>query len=294
MNSDPVGIGPVVVGLDSFENGSLAVDWGCRQASLEHRGLILAHAAGACVVARPPELVDVVGGQVSRHRRRIDRDLHDARDHARRTAPGLDVRAMVLHDDAVEALIEASRSAAMLVLGVPGWRVGAPSVFRSVAVSVAKHAWCPVVVVRRAPHPGLESVLVGTDCGGKSQPALDFAFRTAAIRSWPLTVLHTFWDPSRNTGDVRDDQTGCDDERSALADIVRPHQECHPGVEVNLLLSRGFADQRLIQASGDHGLVVLGHRRRPFLEAMVWGDVTAPVLKHATGNVAIVPAQPDG
>ena len=86
----------------------------------------------------------------------------------------------------------------MIVLGARG-AGGATSVLHgSVAGALAKTASCPVVIVRKRPQARYDALLVGTDGTAVSEPALAFSFRVASAPSWPLTVLHCFWDNTRS------------------------------------------------------------------------------------------------
>lgn len=105
-----------------------------------------------------------------------------------------------------------------------------------------------------------------------------------------MTVLHCFWDSTGRTGDVDADDPACADERARLEEVVAPHRQRHPRVTTTLQLARGFADERLAAASDDHALVVVGHHRLPLLQRVVWGNVMPLVVRHATGDVAVVPS----
>jgi nucleotide-binding universal stress UspA family protein len=269
----------VVVGLDGSWEADLAVDWGCRQARLEGRPLVLLHATGLPLAAPTG--------------RRSGELLRAAKYRLRRTEPDLDVHIALVGGPARSALLDASTRASLVVVGARG-KGGATSILHaSVAGALAKAAGCPVVVVRRRPQARYDAVLVGTDGTAVSEPALGFAFRVAAARSLPVTVLHCFWDDTGRTGDVSDGDAGADEQRAALESIAAPHRHRHPEVTVDLLLSRGFADQRLVAASRDYELVVLGHHRLHPLDALVWGNVTPLVVRHATSDLAVVPYRPD-
>ncbi len=67
-------------------------------------------------------------------------------------------------------------------------------------------------------------------------------------------------------------------------------RERYPDVEVTVQLSRGFADQRLVAASLEHELVVIGHHPVTPLTDLVYGSVAPTVVEHAHGAVAVVPS----
>ena len=281
----------VVVGYDGSPGSELALDWACAHARLAHRPLEIFHATGASLRVAEPAASAPATSEAGRRTasRRLVR-LEEAAGRIRDPSGGLEVRTVLHHGGARSALLRASRDASVVVMGATSQGAVESMVLGSVAQGVAKEARCPVVIVRRSHASGVRSVLVGTDLGEHSAPAIAFAFRVAALRSCPLTVLHCFWDIARAVGDVPPEDGGYDAERSTLAAAVRPHAELHPEVEVTLLLSRGFADRRLIQATHDHDLVVIGHHKLPLLDAVVWGNVTPLVVREAVGDVAVVPA----
>ena len=281
--------GAIVVGLDGSLESALAVDWGCAQAQLEQRPLVLLHATGLPLAPgpwsqphNPLQLATWSGSSL----------LRSAQERIGRYAPKVDVRVDLRGGSPRTALLDASASAAMMVLGARG-AGGATSVLHgSVAGALAKTASCPVVIVRKRPQARYDALLVGTDGTAVSEPALAFSFRVASARSWPLTVLHCFWDDTRCTGDLPALGTTAAEQRSMLEAVVAPHRLRHPEVKVDLLLSRGFADRRLVAASRDYEMVVLGHHRLPPLNALVWGSVTPLVVRDATSDLAVVPYVP--
>jgi nucleotide-binding universal stress UspA family protein len=90
--------------------------------------------------------------------------------------------------------------------GFPGLLVG------SVAVQVAAHARCPVIVVRPHVEPapadgrqpeGAGSVVVGVDGSRLSETAIEFAFAEAALRGVGVTAVHAWSYPLvPNTGNA--------------------------------------------------------------------------------------------
>lgn len=121
--------------------------------------------------------------------------------------------------------------------------------------------------------------------------AVDLAFRLAAARQLSLTAYHCLWDVigPDDFRDVAADEPGYEAERELLARAVETGARSHPDVQVRLVLSRGFADQRLIQASRTADIVVVGHRRKRFLNELIYGSAAPRVVAHAPCPVAVVP-----
>jgi nucleotide-binding universal stress UspA family protein len=281
--------GSVVVGLDRSAAAEDAARWACTQAALEERPLVLVHAAGP--VSGLSTVSDLWRDDVGDAGHRTRELMCQARRVVAEMLPeSHEVRLAVAAGSARSVLPLVSEGASMLVVGAPVLRGAGASVTGSVAGTTVMGAACPVVVVRPERAHLLPRVLVGTDVTELSDPAVGFALRVAAARGWGATVLHCFWDATGRTGDVGDDEPGCDAERARLEESVAPHRRRHPEVDVTLRLARGFADERLADASLDHALVVVGHHHLPLLKRVVWGNVTPLVVRHAAGDVAVVPA----
>ena len=281
--------GSVVVGLDRSPAAEDALRWAGTQAGLEQRPLVLVHAAG--FLSGLSTVTDLWRDDVEVASHRTRELLVEARRVLRGVLPEThEVRVVVAAGSARSVLPETSAGASVLVLGAPVLRGSEAAVAGSVAGTAVMNATCAVVVARPARPEAAPRVAVGTDGTDLSDPAVAFAFHVAAARGWGLTAIHCFWDSTGRTGDIDAGEPGCDAERERLEEAVAPHRDRHPDVDVTLQLARGFADERLVTASDDHALVVVGHHKLPLLKRVVWGNVTPLVVRHAAGDVAVVPA----
>jgi nucleotide-binding universal stress UspA family protein len=290
--------GAVVVGVDGSEHARRAVRWAADHAELEDRPLALLHAA-----APPSPLgttwLDTMGvdqvmiiEEVTEASHRL---LAEAAASATADRPGLAVHQVLRLCDPRQALLDAAADASLLVVGSRGLGAVRGMLLGSVGNAVAKHAACPVVVVRRrdTDGPGAAGVVVGVE-GGPADPAvLELAFRYAAAHGLTLTAVHCFWDEVRvaeGSHDVPDDEPGLDDQRQLLADALRDVREKFPDVPVRAQLTRGFVDDRMVRASLTAELVVVGHRRKKLLTELVYGSLAPAVVEHAHCSVAVVPS----
>lgn len=286
--------GSIVVGVDGSEHAARALDWATRQASLEHRPLALVHAFHP--VARTTlgalELEGVDRYELLRKLRHAARiALDEAIDRVRELEPGITVRAHLVDADARQALVEASRTAHLLVVGSRGRGALVGLLLGSVSVAVSQLSDCAVVVCRpRDGDPVTHGVLVGADGTPESAPVIDFAFRQASLRSVPVTVMHCFWEI---VGDQGAGPVGVPtDKQLLLAESVAGFSEAYPDVEVRVQLSRGLVDQVLAQAAPASDLLVVGRRHKGAVARVLHTSMAAAVLERAAGTVAVVPEGP--
>jgi nucleotide-binding universal stress UspA family protein len=300
MDSAHVASGSIVVGVDGSPDAERALHWASDQAALERRTLTLVHAvqmtgfpAAGTFAASGIDyggMSDVLlesGGAL----------LAAARAHALQRQPGLEVAEVLSTGDARNELLAVSRRAAMVVVGSRGRGPVRSLLLGSVSVTVSKHAGCPVVVCRPLPttsagEPG-SGILVGIDGTGRSLPAIELAFRMAALRGAPLTVLHCYWD-TLPPGAEGAPEADLSDLRAVVAESISGMAEKFPEVVVDVRLRRGFADRSLVDASGDHALVVLGHHPLSALDDLVYGSVAPAVVERARCAVAVVPSPATG
>jgi nucleotide-binding universal stress UspA family protein len=137
----------VVVGVDGSESSLRALHWAARDAEL--RGAVLEvvtawtfpeHAAPLGLIVRVPWPEDLMAQAREALDTLIEREL-PGRDKAR-------VHAQVIRGSAAAVLLEAARDADLLVVGNRGRGAFADLLLGSVGEHCARHAVCPVVVVR--------------------------------------------------------------------------------------------------------------------------------------------------
>ena len=206
--------------------------------------------------------------------------------------PDLDIQHDLRFADPREALLEVD--ADLVVVGTRGLGPVRRLLLGSVASTVVKQATRPTVVVRAGKHPTAnDGVLVGIAGDAGDAAAIDLAFRVAAARDLPVTAFHAVWDVVGldEARDVPGDEPTYETERTLISNALEPAAARYPQVEVRRRIGRGFADERLINASRSADLVVVGHRRKPFLNELIYGSAAPRIVEHATCSVAVVPYQ---
>jgi nucleotide-binding universal stress UspA family protein len=192
---------------------------------------------------------------------------------------------------AVPELIEASKTASLLVLGAQGHGVLGGMLLGSVSQHLSRHAACPVVVVRGA-QTDTRRIVVGVDGSHASLRALDFAFDVAettrgtvvAVHGQSVAVVNGPWDVTVAPA-VEDEMQAA---QRMLAEAVAGLRSDHPDVPVELLPMPVPAVRALADASANAAMVVVGTRGRGGFLGLLLGSVSATVLQHAQCPVAVV------
>ena len=150
VREQPSPDGPIVLGVDGSRAGEQAVDFAFAEAALRGAGLVALHAwttwnaplpsprEPSMPYANPP-------GELAAEEERL---LSEALAGHRERYPDVTVKHEVVHGRTREALIEASRSAQLVVVGAWGRDGFAGLLLGSVSQALLHHAHCPVVVAR--------------------------------------------------------------------------------------------------------------------------------------------------
>lgn len=137
----------VVVGVDGSEPSERAIDFACRQAGFTGQNVVLIRAW------KPPATVPVdtrghIPGSISSTLLDEEEALDKTVAESRHRFPGLSIEGELIATEEKQALEDASRTAAMVVVGSRGRGALAATVLGSVSQHVLHRAHCPVAVVR--------------------------------------------------------------------------------------------------------------------------------------------------
>ncbi|MFI0789885.1 universal stress protein [Streptomyces lydicus] len=279
--------GSVVVGLDGTGNSVPAVHWGAEEAVARGLPLHLLHSW----ISQPLSLA--IAQEAADEKRFGAEVLAKAEAMARESHPGVSVTAEQVSEEAVDALVERSRQAALMVLGSRGHGAIAGFLLGSVSLHVLGRAECPVVTVREeAVAYGKPEVVVGVqEAGTKGEAVLDFAFAAAAahhatvraVRAWEPAAFGDFAPTVSPAGET---ELAADEEKK-LNDILAPWRAEFPGVKVVEQVQRGRVAPVLLGSCAQASLLVVG--RRMHRTPMLLGPVVFAVLHHSACPVAVVP-----
>lgn len=285
---------PVVAGVDGSVYGLSAVEVAVAEAVRRGRTLLLVRVVEWPFIDSPVDR-EARGKLENEIREHALRDLAVAQEHARAVATDLEIRSHVAIGSASGTLVRMSKQCSQIVLGAHGRSVLTDLLAGSVAIQVATHAHCPVLVVRGHADPAADIVL-GTDGSPASEPAARYAFAEADLRGVNITAVHAWRHPiSTGLGDemfpaaVRKSQVA---ETDVLENALEPYYLAHPHVKITECVVRGGAASALIEASAAGQLVVVGARGHGGFGGLLLGSVGQALIHRAQCPVAIVRPQP--
>ncbi|MFF3886011.1 universal stress protein [Streptomyces sp. NPDC001914] len=295
----------IIVGLDGSQESRAAAEWAAREAKL--RGLPLKIVHVWVPVPEPMAQAPLLGTETQQHW--TERIPREAAEGVRQRHPGIEVRTEQLSGHPGDALAEAAKDAELLVLGSRGFGGIGGFMVGSVGLSAVAHTDTPVVLVRaleaaadehELDPAGLPSaatpfrpVVLGLDVEHPDETLIAFAFDAATRRATSLRVVHG-WNPPPfyaygTPANPALHEALALSASGAVAEVMRPWRKKFPDVQVEEVSRYGSAALRVVEASRDASLVVVGRRiRRSPLGAHI-GHVTHSVLHHSTAPVAVVP-----
>lgn len=282
---------PVVVGVDGSQCSLAAVDLATREAGLRRRPLRVVHAfiwPYLHVALGPSPLGPPEGGL----RNEAERIVAGAVARARAAAPDVPVQSEIIVGEAAAVLRDCSHRATLVVVGDRGLGGFTGLLVGSVAVQLAAHSTCPVLVARGEVDK-TAAVLLGVDGSPASDGAVGFAFEEAALRGVGLTALHAWTypvvtDPGAMLPPVYDPAEVEAEEARVLSEALAGWSDKYPDVIVHRTLAHGPTRRALIEASRNAQLAVVGARGRGGFAGLLLGSVSQAVLHHSACPVAIV------
>lgn len=232
--------------------------------------------------------------------------LADARRIVDETTPllgnrGQPVTARVIEGDPRDVIVRTAEEwgANLVVLGARGLGAVAEFLLGSVSLGVARHAPCPVLVVKGSPRP-LGTALVAVDGSPDSLAALRWFTALplgAEMRIRVLSVVERIHFPSTAPravwGDLRAAMEQIEAERRAELDraLTAPLTALRERVRsVELSMPSGQPVEEIVGATDDPtiDLVVVGARGLGAVKRFFLGSVSERVLRHARCPVLIV------
>jgi nucleotide-binding universal stress UspA family protein len=280
----------IVVGTDGSEQSRTAVRWAAAEARL--------HAASLKILTAytwdgPPEAFGGLGELPDVITQQFDQLAAGAVAEARAWEPGIEVSGVAVVGDPAPVLLDAGRTAALLVVGNRGRGGFASLLLGSVSQQVATHAAGPVVVVRGRRETPSGPVAVGVDGSAAAQRALALGFDEAQRRGCGLLAVRSYPVPMPPYGmDLPplpyDQDTARRDAARDLDATLTPWRDKYPTVPVQTLTEPGSPAKTLVDVSSDAALLIAGSRGHGALIGSLLGSVGQQLLHHADCPVMIV------
>ncbi|MBF6171892.1 universal stress protein [Nocardia blacklockiae] len=293
--ADPRPPGPVVVGVDGSRAAQHAVRWAARTAAARGHTLRIVHGLGLGTTGLllgsdqlgSPGVLDTL-------RQKGADCVGAAVALAREVAPGLDIDTEIADAGAARVLIEQSRDAHLVVLGVSG-SGGALTRLGSTLIAVVAHGHGAIVVVRgeeeNASEPAAQPVVVGVDGNPAGQAAVRVAFAEADARGVPLVAVHAWSDLPvgglPGTMPELDDMTEAEAHRTLQEQLTRC-QDRYPDVVVVRKAYLSGPRDRLIGWSRSAQLLVVGSRGRGGFRGLLLGSTSQSLVQQAHCPVMVV------
>jgi nucleotide-binding universal stress UspA family protein len=255
---------PIVVGIDTSAASRKALAWAAHEAAKRAAPLEIVHAryyvAGPVMSSQASDGLQFTGS--------ISDDLDDAEQMVADIEPGLTVRTIVYFDGPIDALVERSRNASMVVLGAHEQGRIAGAVLGSITQSVAAHAHCPVVVINEAApnRPSAENrIVVGVSEDPSNRATLRFAFAEADRRGGIVVAVHSWADVSLSGAGIDFGLNFFEDwrrlEANRLSHSLASFIHDHPTVPVEKRLVSETAHRALLAEAVGAEMLVVGCRR---------------------------------
>jgi nucleotide-binding universal stress UspA family protein len=299
--------GPVVVGVDFSAPSQTAIDYAAWQAGQQHRDLVLIHGYDNLAKVGVPAITGYDTGLLNQ----AEAKLSELCKVVGAAHPDLKVTGRVRQRSGAAALVDASETAALVVVASRGHGIAHQLFAGSVASQTAAHATCPVVVVRppeeggeaaAAPVelPGKGPVLVGVDGSTFSTAAVDYAFEEAGRRGVPVVAVSVWGlkDMSDLSGhrprgaDAAEWQRQMEEDcHRVVAEATAGLAERHPEVPVQPLTIDDASPYQglLIGAHRVHpDLIVVGSRGVGGFAGLLLGSVSQQMVNRGPGTVAVV------
>ncbi|MBB5803955.1 nucleotide-binding universal stress UspA family protein [Saccharothrix ecbatanensis] len=279
---------PIVVGVDGSESALTAVRWAAEEAARRKAPLKLVHAF-LLPTRGYPDMV-VTGHEV---RQAFEQQGNQWLEEAARTVRDVvpEVETSVVFERPAAALIAESRNARLVVLGSQGLGAVSGLLVGSVAVAVAQHGKCPVVVIHDD-VPDAGPVVVGVDGSPASEEAIRFAFEEASLRDATLTALIAWTDllvenPYATRLRVDRDEIEVQ-QRELLAERLAGWQQQYPDVSVERVVVRERPVRALLDAARNAQLLVVGSHGLGGFAGMFLGSTSQALVYHSPCPLMVV------
>jgi nucleotide-binding universal stress UspA family protein len=274
-----------IVGVTDAAVSRRAVDWAADRAAGRGDRLELISIVGGAV--------GVIGeGDVIDHALQLTQNMLD-REAERVRARGVDVQTRVGRGKPVEQLIDASKDAALLVIGSDYRGPDSGPARGPHGIRITAGAHCPVAVVPDLDLTGRTGVIVGVDGLEVSEFAIAFAAAEADRSGEPLTAISS-WSPVALPLSVRsypEDylQNMQKLTEEALGISIAGISQLYPDLKVRRVVESSYSPDALINRLASQArLTVIGSHGRGRIARFLLGSTSQQVLARLATTTVVV------
>ncbi len=277
--------GTIVVGVTEAPVSTRAVNWAVARAEARKQDvLLLGTVSGAIGIVGEGSVLDAA---ISRTQEMLDA-------HAERmSATAVSVTTRVVAGDPVSELIDASRDAALLVIGSDYRGPGAGPARGAHGIRIVAGAECPVAVVPDIDLADRRGVVIGVDGSEISSQAIAFAAAEADRLQEPLIAI-SVWTPiaaPRNAMMTipEDYRRGMTEHASQiLALSLAGLRSTYPGLQIEEHVVEGYPAAVINDRAETAQLTVVGSRGRGAIRRFLLGSISHEVLQRLATVTVVV------
>ena len=270
----------IVVGTDGSRRADRAVDWAAGRAAALGLPLLILHVVPGRPTPSTPLTAVTASFEEGFHEEALER-LERVVRRAHELHADLDVTGEIVEGNAAHVLAQASKEAALVVVGARG--ESAPVTVRllgGVSDQVTAYAVGPIAVIPDEEHASPDGpVVLGVDESPEARAAMWFAFQSAAERGVPVVAIHAWQDR-----DSREIVARVTDIVDGMLTEARAE---YPEVPVEVRVIHGKPHHELVQASKEAGLVVVGSRGIGGFTGLLLGSTSKRVLRDSHCPVVV-------
>jgi nucleotide-binding universal stress UspA family protein len=288
----------IAVGIDGSPESMVAARWAADEAARRQLSLRLLHAYATTPLIGVPAYgvpSDINEGLIEAGTDALSQAVAEIQ----KSQPEVAFTAELVKSDPRPALIEASGTSMLTVIGRSGGGRIPEVILGSVALHVAAHGRSPVAVIStHAPEPSGGPVVLGVNGSAISEDAVSYAFDEASRRHTRLDAVLS-WDDLAMRGGLgggTPEMAAMEDEEEhvVLAEQLAGWRDKFPDVEVHQIVAHGkpaeailLHAQQLPDGSGPQ-MIVVGSRGRGGLTGLLLGSTSQRLICHSPWPVVVV------
>jgi nucleotide-binding universal stress UspA family protein len=279
----------ILVGVDGSRESDAAVRWAGAEAARLHAPITLMYAVEPIVISWPMAPLPDTIAQAEREAAALV--IERARKVLSDCGSQVEVHVETPFSGAVPALADASKDAAMVVVGCRGMGAVGRALLGSVSSGMVHYGYGPIAVIHaqdgELPNTSAP-VVVGIDGSPASEAATALAFSEAESRHVDLLAVHAWSDLGAFPAAGWDRGALQERGEELLGERLAGWQEQYPDVTVRRRVVRDKPARWLLEEAQHAQLLVVGSHGRGGFSGMLLGSVGAAVAQSADVPVIVV------